>query len=76
MELYFNLPEYFLKYMYVQTGRHQDQYVVLLYDGHASLVNPETTEWAKAHTIILFVLPPDTCHILQPLDFACLGPFK
>ena len=49
---------------------------LILFDGHKSHVNPDTIAWAKSHDIILFVLPPHTSWILQPLDVACFGPFS
>ena len=34
------------------------------------------TRWAKKNNVILFVLPPHTSHLLQPLDVGIFGPFK
>ena len=60
---------------YVQ-GRDPDQYVILMYDGHRSHISLSLIEWAKQNKIILFVLPPHTSHILQPMDVGCFGPFE
>ena len=34
------------------------------------------TDWAKRHNVILFVLPPHSSHLTQPLDVGVFGPFK
>ena len=34
------------------------------------------TEWAKNHNVVLFVLPPRTSHLIQPLDVCVLIPLK
>ena len=62
-------------FKYVQ-GRDPDQYVILMYDGHRSHISLSLIEWAKQNKIILFVLPPHTSHILQPMDVGCFGPFE
>ena len=49
---------------------------LILFDGHRSHVNPDTIAWAQRHDTVLFVLPPHTSWILQPLDVACFGPFS
>ena len=69
-ELY--LKDHFLKYA---KGAH-DGKILLLYDGHRSHISPRLIEWAVAHDIILFVLPPHTSHVLQPMDVGCFGPFS
>ncbi len=66
------LETFFLKY--VPTAVHDP--VLLMYDGHASHVTLPIIQWARDHNIILFVLPPHTSHVLQPLDVSCFGPFK
>ena len=53
-----------------------DRKVLLLYDGHASHISPTLINWARENNIILFVLPPHTSHLLQPLDVGVFGPFK
>ena len=47
-----------------------------MYDGHKSHVSLGVIDWAKAHNIILFVLPAHTSHLLQPLDVGCFGPLS
>ena len=48
----------------------------MLYDGHRSHISLTLTEWAKAHNVVLFVLPPHTSHLTQPLDVRVFRPFK
>ena len=62
--------EHFLRYSQGQGTK------LILFDGHRSHVNPDTIAWAQSHDIVLFVLPPHTSWILQPLDVACFGPFS
>ena len=64
------LKEHFMKYVQ-GTGPY-----LLLYDGHGSHVTLSLIEWARAQNIILFVLPPHTSHVLQPLDVGIFGPFS
>ena len=64
---------HFLKF--VRSPTEEDP-ILLLYDGHRSHYNPELVSWAKENHIILFVLPPHTSHILQPLDVGVFGPLK
>ena len=68
------LMEHFIPF--VRGGADHSQPVLLIYDGHASHISPSLIEWAKEHSLILFVLPAHTSHILQPLDVAIFGPFK
>jgi hypothetical protein len=50
--------------------------VLLLYDGHKSHITLNVIEWAKAKNVILFVLPPHTSQLTQPLDVGVFGPFR
>ena len=65
------LKEHFLKFIAVSSDP-----ILLLYDGHTSHISQDIVEWARKHHIILFVLPPHTSHILQPLDVGVFGPLK
>ena len=56
--------------------RQDDEYVLLLYDGHTSHVARPVVEFARKNRILLFVLPAHTSHISQPLDVACFGSMK
>ena len=50
--------------------------VLVLYDGNKSKVDPDTIEWAKSRNIILFVLPPGSTSLTQPLEKGCFSYFK
>ncbi|XP_060572341.1 uncharacterized protein LOC132730435 isoform X3 [Ruditapes philippinarum] len=63
------LQTHFVKYA---TGKRP---ILLLYDGHRSHITPFIIDWAIEQNIILYVLPPHTSHILQPMDVGCFGPF-
>ncbi|XP_052083703.1 uncharacterized protein LOC127721060 [Mytilus californianus] len=67
------LGEHFIKYA---QGLTDDQPVLLIYDGHKSHVALSVIAWAKAHNIIILVLPAHCSHILQPLDVGCFGPLS
>lgn len=67
------LQNHFIKYC---QGRSEEDTVLLLYDGHRSHVSVDLIEWARDHNIVLFVLPPHTSHILQPMDVGCFGPLQ
>ena len=45
-------------------------------DGHSSHYYPDTIRLAARERVILFTLPPNTTHMLQPLDRGCFGPLK
>lgn len=42
--------------------------LILLMDGHTTHYSPDTIRLAAKHKITLFVLPPNTTHLTQPLD--------
>jgi hypothetical protein len=67
------LEEHFMKYI---QGRDPLEPLILLYDGHTSHVSLGIIDWAMELNLILFVLPPHTSHILQPLDVGCVGPLQ
>ena len=51
--------------------------VLLLMNGHSSHFCPNMIRMATAkEKIILFILPPNTTHLTQPLDKGCFGPLK
>ncbi|CAI8040325.1 Tigger transposable element-derived protein 6 [Geodia barretti] len=50
--------------------------LLLLMDGHSSHYCPDTIRLAARERVILFTLPPNTTHMLQPLDRGCFGPLK
>ena len=52
------------------------QYRLLLCDGHDSHITAQFVRYCIDNRIILFVLPPHSSHILQPLDVGVFGPVK
>lgn len=50
--------------------------LLLLLDGHSSHYSPETIKMAAEEKVVLFVLPPNTTHLCQPLDQGVFGPLK
>ena len=69
------LTKHFATYANISSGTDGEPTLVL-YDGHRSHISLTLTEWAKAHNVVLFVLPPHTSHLTQPLDVGVFGPFK
>ena len=68
------IHHWFVKHFlqYVPTRRP----LILLMDGHSSNYCPETIKMAAENKVILFILPPNTTHLTQPLDRACFAPLK
>ena len=62
--------EHFLKY--IPSVRP----VLLILDGHSSHYCPEFIKLAAKEKVIVFVLPPHTSHLSQPLDRGCFSPLK
>nr|CCA14821.1 PREDICTED: similar to ENSANGP00000028549 putative [Albugo laibachii Nc14] len=52
------------------------QPLLLIYDGFASHYSKRIVEKAIEMKIILLLLPPNSTHILQPLDVSVFKPFK
>ena len=50
--------------------------LLLLLDGHSSHYCPSTIHLAAEQGVVVFVLPPNTTHLLQPLDKGTFGPLK
>ena len=50
--------------------------ILLLMDDHSSHYQPSAIHRAAEEGIIMFVLPPHTSHLTQPLDKGCFGPLK
>jgi hypothetical protein len=50
--------------------------ILLILDGHSSHYCPEFIKLAAKERIIIFVLPPHTSHLSQPLDRGCFSPLK
>jgi len=49
---------------------------LILYDGHKSHLSLTLTTCAEKRNVILFVLPPHSSHLTQPLDVGVFGPLK
>ncbi len=49
---------------------------MLFFDGYESHCTLEFLETCKANKIVLFCLPPQTSHLLQPLDVVVFQPYK
>lgn len=69
------LTKHFAKHAGITNDPNSEKTLVL-YDGHRSHISLPLVDWARKHNVILFVLPPHTSHITQPLDVAVFGPFK
>ena len=50
--------------------------LILLLDGHSSHYCPATIRYAAKEGILIYVLPPNTTHLTQPLDKGCFSPLK
>ena len=50
--------------------------LLLLLDGHSAHYSPSTLKLAAENQVIVFVLPPNTTHVAQPLDRGCFSPLK
>ena len=50
--------------------------LLLLLDGHSSHYCPEAIKACAEEQVILLALPPNTTHIIQPLDRGCFSPLK
>ncbi len=56
--------------------RDRGQKILLICDGHKCHVAPGIKAFCIENNIILFVMPPDTSHMLQPLDVSCFSSLK
>lgn len=50
--------------------------LLLLLDGHSSHYCPSFIKLAAEKGVVVYVLPPNTTHITQPLDKGCFSPLK
>lgn len=50
--------------------------VILFLDGHKSHLSLELAEFCANHEIILYCLPPNSTHIMQPCDVSIFKPLK
>ena len=66
------LKDHFMKF----AVRNDDKHILILYDGSSTHISVELIEWSLSKKIVLFVLPPHSSHLLQPLDVGCFSPLK
>ena len=66
------LKKHFLKFV----PKHEGSKVLVLYDGSSIHFSAELIDWALTQDIVLFVIPPHSSHLLQPLDIGCFSPLK
>lgn len=50
--------------------------LLLLMDGHSSHYSLEAIKMAAEEGVLLYTLPPNTTHLVQPLDKGVFGPLK
>ena len=67
--------EWLVKYFEPDSAKYLvEEYRLLLVDGHDSHISTDFIKVCEAKKIILLCLPPQTTHLLQPLDVGCFGP--
>ena len=50
--------------------------VILFVDGHQTHISLQVSSLCEEHQVILYLLPPNTTHILQPADVGAFRPLK
>ena len=70
----YNVTEHLARH--AKIAENNNQSILIMYDGHKSHLSLTLTEWARKRNVILFVLPPHTSHLTQPLELGVFGPFK
>ena len=58
------------------TIHFQDEYRMLIVDGHAPHVTNKFIKFTKENKIVCLCLPAHSTHLLQPLDVSVFGPLK
>ena len=72
-----NFREWFVKvFVPATTDLVKTGPVILFFDGHKSHESLGLIELAKEYSVSLYVFPPHTTHLLQPLDVGVFGPLK
>jgi hypothetical protein len=66
------MTKHFSKHVNLKSGNK----TLVLYDGHKAHMSLTLTDWAKENDVVLFVLPPHSSHLTQPLDVGIFGPMK
>ena len=69
------VPKHFATFVKLSDDKSSD-HTLILYDGHKSHISLTLSDWARKHNVTLFVLPPHSSHVTQPLNVAVFGPFK
>ena len=69
------ITKHFATYVKLSDDKTSD-HTLILYDRHKSHISLTLSDWAKKHNVTLFVLPPHSSHLTQPLDVAVFGLFK
>lgn len=69
--------EYIVNVFYPWCQRNDVQFPVIFFlDGHKSHISSELREFCIDHDIILYCLPPNATHIMQPCDVSVFSPLK
>ncbi|KAG5858417.1 hypothetical protein JTB14_010103 [Gonioctena quinquepunctata] len=55
---------------------HVEKPIILFMDGHRSHMTQPLSEFCQNNGIVLYALPPNTTHILQPADVSVFKPLK
>ena len=58
------------------TEKHIPRPVLLIVDGAKVHISLEISEFCDAHNIILYILLPNSTHLIQPLDLVVMGSVK
>ncbi|KAH3792717.1 hypothetical protein DPMN_146216 [Dreissena polymorpha] len=66
--------DHFAKHSRLDGTSHKP--VMVFYDCHKAHLFLILAYGAKDHNVVLFVLPPHTSHLAQPLDVGVSGPLK
>lgn len=59
-----------------KTKVKDNEWRMLIVDGHNSHFSTEFIQYCEANKIALFCIPPHTTHILQPLDVGLFAPLQ
>ena len=70
-----NILSWFRK-LFLPAVSHRTAPVVLFFVGHYSHISIELIQQAQANRVVLMCLPPNTTHLLQPLDVRVFAPLK
>ncbi|XP_060552077.1 uncharacterized protein LOC132713479 isoform X2 [Ruditapes philippinarum] len=70
------IQNYVTKHFVNYANLSPDKPALLLYDGHKSHIKLTCTQWVSKNNVIIFVLPPHTSLVTQPMDNSVFAPFK